>query len=108
MLDARDGVTQIDLAYSPDRWSDLPETVKLVPGLISNIMTFSVGSHSCPGTQFAIMEIKAFIAALVPAFEFAPSPQVIILKLRINVRPFVKGEDDYGPQLPLLIKPYTG
>ena len=71
------------------------------------MMTFSVGSHSCPGAQFAIMEIKAFVAALVPGFEFAPAPKTIVLKNRINVRPFVKGEDDFGPQLPMLIKPYT-
>ncbi len=53
------------------------------------------------------MEIKAFVAALVPGFEFAPAPKTIVLKNRINVRPFVKGEDDFGPQLPMLIKPYT-
>lgn len=89
VLGAHSELTHISFACSPDRLSNLPETVKLVPGLISNIMTFSEGSHSCPGSPFAIMEIKVFIVALVLALEFAPSPRVVMLETGINVRPML-------------------
>ncbi|KAG8974341.1 hypothetical protein FRB90_009805 [Tulasnella sp. 427] len=94
--------------FKPDRWFNLPEPAKRSPGLVSNLMTFSIGSHSCPGVHFAIMEMKAFIAQLVCAFEFAPVPKKRILKGNVMVtRPFVAGEWGKGPQMPVLIRAYT-
>ncbi|KAG8905403.1 hypothetical protein FRC00_013298 [Tulasnella sp. 408] len=94
--------------FKPDRWFNLPETAKRTPGLVSNLMTFSIGPHSCPGVHFAIMEMKAFLAELISSFEFAPVPKKRILKGNVMVtRPFVAGEWDKGTQMPMLIRPYS-
>ncbi|KAG8846895.1 hypothetical protein FRB96_001740 [Tulasnella sp. 330] len=94
--------------YNPDRWSKLPEAAKRIPGIITGLATFSVGSHSCPGAQFAIMEAKTFIAELITSFEFLPAPEKKIFKNNIIMtRPFVSGEASKGPQLPMIVRPYT-
>lgn len=40
----------------PERWGDLPETVKEMPGLWSNTMTFLGGNRGCIGYRFALAE----------------------------------------------------
>ncbi|KAG8985224.1 hypothetical protein FRB94_006018 [Tulasnella sp. JGI-2019a] len=94
--------------FNPDRWFKLPEAAKQIPALISGLSSFSVGSHSCAGMQFAIMEAKAYIAELVNSFEFTPVPDQKILKMNIiTTKPFVSGQYTKGPQLPMIVRPYV-
>lgn len=46
----------MSLIIRPDRWLNPPETVKDVPGLWGNVLTFLGGSHSCIGYRFALIE----------------------------------------------------
>ena len=42
--------------YRPERWEAIPEAVKAIPGVFSNIMTFINGAHTCIGYRFAVAE----------------------------------------------------
>lgn len=37
---------------SPDRWNDLPEKVKEIPGLYNHLLTFSAGPRVSPPNLF--------------------------------------------------------
>ncbi|KAG8954415.1 hypothetical protein FRC04_011742 [Tulasnella sp. 424] len=92
--------------FKPERWASLPPAAKTAPGLVQGLMTFSLGPHSCPGYQFAMLEIKAVLAALIPAFTFEKSPKDNIRMANVMMtRPFA-GDDWVNSRLPLLIRPY--
>jgi cytochrome P450 len=40
----------------PERWEDIPEAVKAIPGVFGNLMTFINGAHACIGYRFAVTE----------------------------------------------------
>ncbi|KAG8995886.1 hypothetical protein FRB95_007591 [Tulasnella sp. JGI-2019a] len=68
--------------FRPERWSDSDPrkatVIKETPGLINGLMTFILGSHACPGYQYAMLEMKAILATLIPAFVFEPAPGAAI------------------------------
>lgn len=89
--------------FRPERWQDVLEWDPSKPG-INNLMTFGYGPHSCLGHKWTILEIKIFLCTLLPAFEFHPDTSVSICKFNtIITRPYVKGEWNAGPQLPILL-----
>jgi hypothetical protein len=54
--------------------------------------------------------MKALLFTLIRAFEFelAVPAKDIRTKQTIVQRPIVTSEMEYGPQMPLLVKPYRG
>ena len=42
--------------FKPERWDDLPEAVYSIPGVWSNILTFSGGPRGCIGYRFTLIE----------------------------------------------------
>jgi cytochrome P450 len=40
----------------PERWEAIPEAVKAIPGVFSNLLTFLAGTHACIGYRFSIIE----------------------------------------------------
>ena len=52
----------------PERWSQLPDTVKDLPGVFSHMLTFFAGAHACIGYRFSIAECVSFVLIL-PANE---------------------------------------
>ena len=42
--------------FNPDRWDNLPETVRHMPGVWGNLLTFLAGARSCIGYRFALVE----------------------------------------------------
>ena len=42
--------------FRPERWSQLPDTVKDMPGVYSNLFTFFAGTHACIGYRFSLTE----------------------------------------------------
>jgi hypothetical protein len=40
----------------PERWECIPEAVKAMPSVYSNLLTFITGAHACIGYRFAVME----------------------------------------------------
>jgi cytochrome P450 len=74
------------------------------PG-INNLMTFGYGASSCLGYRFSIAEMKAFIATIVPQFEFCPVEDIKISKFNtIITRPYVSGKWAEGTKLPISVR----
>lgn len=93
--------------FNPDRWFSLPLSASRNPGL-ANLMTFSFGSHACIGWRFSVIEMKIFLAVLLPHFVFSPAPFTTIGKHNaIITRPYVKGKFKLGSQLPLNLSRYV-
>jgi cytochrome P450 len=42
--------------FKPERWSNLPESIKDIPGAWGSQMTFLYGPRACIGYRFALME----------------------------------------------------
>jgi len=89
--------------FKPERWSSLPDSVKDIPGVWGNLMSFIGGPRSCIGYKFAIIEMKALLYTLVRAIHFEIDPKLeISAKTTIVSRPRVKSEPEKGSQLPLI------
>ncbi|KAI0337211.1 cytochrome P450 [Trametopsis cervina] len=94
--------------FNPDRWDDLPETVKDLPGLYNHLLTFSAGPRACMGMRMSLIEIKAFIFILLTNYTFSPSPEHKIGKANVVLtRPFVIGRENEGSMLPVIVTPYV-
>ncbi|GJE92602.1 cytochrome P450 [Phanerochaete sordida] len=94
--------------FDPDRWNDLPETIKALPGLYQHTLTFSAGPRACIGVRMSVIELKSFLFALVTKFRFAPDPASKIGKANVILtRPYVAGRQNEGSALPLLVTPYV-
>ncbi|KAF8270046.1 cytochrome P450 [Lactarius quietus] len=93
--------------FRPERWEAIPEAVKSLPGVFSNLLTFLAGAHACIGYRFSIIEMKALLFSFVRAFDFelAIPPSEITGRSMIVTRPFLASNPDKGPQLPLIIRP---
>jgi cytochrome P450 len=40
----------------PERWENIPETAKAIPGVYSNLLAFIAGTHACIGYRFSVIE----------------------------------------------------
>ncbi|KAI1786391.1 cytochrome P450 [Ganoderma leucocontextum] len=66
--------------WRPERWlSPLPEALEeaRIPGVYSNLMTFTGGARSCIGFKFSQLEMKIILFALIPAFSFELTDKLI-------------------------------
>jgi hypothetical protein len=111
--------------HSPSRWTDgrVTESVKSVPGVWGNVLSFLGGSHACIGYRFSLYEYvasadrvliiltcsiraKIILHVLVSAFSFELAvPQAEIgARSKVVTRPVVKSELGRGPQMPLFIR----
>lgn len=91
--------------FNPDRWLDLPDTVKN-NGIPGGHLSFISGPRNCVGSKFALTEFKIIISHLLRRFEFAPLPPdlaTISSKQVVVTRPRVKGLEESGTQMPLRI-----
>ncbi|CAE6426980.1 unnamed protein product [Rhizoctonia solani] len=89
--------------FKPERWENLPETAKQMPGVWGHLMTFIHGNRSCIGYRFALIEMKALIYSLVRAVEFNIDPSIEIeAKSSIVTRPRVVSQPEKGNQMPLI------
>ncbi|KAG8685816.1 hypothetical protein FRC11_010041, partial [Ceratobasidium sp. 423] len=76
------------LDFKPERWDNLPEAVKDMPGVWSHLMT-----------------MKALLYSLIRAFEFDIDPSLeIVGKVSLVSRPCVKGDSDNVNKMPLICK----
>ncbi|KDN39684.1 cytochrome P450 [Tilletiaria anomala UBC 951] len=75
------------------------------PQACIDYMPFLVGSRSCVGQRFALLQLKLLLFHLVTRFDFRPLPNVEIGHVQIiALRPLVKGFEADGGQLPLLVR----
>ncbi|EPQ57508.1 cytochrome P450 [Gloeophyllum trabeum ATCC 11539] len=94
-------------SFNPDRWDNLPEIVTELPGLFSNLLTFSAGPRSCIGMRFSMIEMKTFLYILLTNFVFSGTGDKIIRANVVLTRPYVQGRYKEGSQCPLFVRPYT-
>jgi hypothetical protein len=106
----------------------VPETVKSVPGVWGNVLSFLGGAHACIGYRFSLLEFVLFLLllfisghaliriacdrtkiilhALISAFEFelATPKEDIGAKRGVVTRPCVRSRIEEGAQLPLRMR----
>ncbi|KZO98276.1 cytochrome P450 [Calocera viscosa TUFC12733] len=91
--------------FRPERWGEELGAASDIPGIFAHTLTFIGGPRACIGYRFSILETKALLFTLIRSFEFAPVPgKEIGLKNVIVARPYVKGEEDTGLHLPMIVK----
>ncbi|KAJ3557679.1 hypothetical protein NM688_g1343 [Phlebia brevispora] len=92
------------LEFKPERWLNLPEATKKIPGVWSDMMTFIGGPRACIGYRFAILEMKALLFTLLRSFEFdmALPASSFIKRSSLTQRPLILGEEEKGNQMPLM------
>jgi len=93
--------------FKPERWERIPDTVKAMPSVFGNLLTFITGPHACIGYRFSLVEMKAILFSFVRSFDFelAVPPSEITRKTMIVGRPFLTSDPKSGPQLPIIIRP---
>ena len=83
--------------HSPDRWDNLPEAVKSLPGIYANTLTFSAGPRvryfsyilcdyfdkritlqACIGQRFSLIEMKTFLYVLITNFVFSEADETVV------------------------------
>ncbi|TYJ53845.1 hypothetical protein B9479_005532 [Cryptococcus floricola] len=81
-----------------------------VPGVYGNLMTFISGPRNCIGYRFALQQMKILLFVLLRNYEFRPlkSGPEMVYKASAVVQAFVKGEEDLGVQIPLMVIPLAG
>ncbi|EPQ53107.1 cytochrome P450 [Gloeophyllum trabeum ATCC 11539] len=93
--------------WKPERWlKPLPPSVTdaKIPGVYSNIMTFSGGPRGCIGFKFSLLEMKVVIASLVESFRFQqPEDKAITWDMSFIAVPRPEGSDSKSPELPLKV-----
>ncbi|TFK29213.1 cytochrome P450 [Coprinopsis marcescibilis] len=66
--------------WKPERWlSPFPDSLveARIPGVYSNLMTFSGGTRSCIGFKFSQLEMKVVLSILLESFQFSPTDKTI-------------------------------
>ncbi|PPR04155.1 hypothetical protein CVT24_010715 [Panaeolus cyanescens] len=91
--------------WKPERWFDLPKTLTSaeIPGIYSNLLTFSAGNRACIGYKLSQLEMKAILAVVINRFEFQPS-QEIFWRMTSIVTPVPAQGNQIHPKLPLMVK----
>ncbi|RPD52564.1 cytochrome P450 [Lentinus tigrinus ALCF2SS1-6] len=93
------------LEWRPERWlEELPQELydAHVPGVYSNLMTFSAGVRSCIGVKFAELETKIVLSALLTSFKFELTDTPVIWKFATVDYPTM-GKDSTKSQLLLKV-----
>ncbi|KAJ7475709.1 cytochrome P450 [Mycena latifolia] len=96
------------LEWKPERWlSPLPKTVgdAHVPGIYSNLMTFSGGGRACIGFKFSQLEMKVVLSLLVERFKFSLSDKDSDITWQMGAIAIpVVGKNSSAPNLPLKVE----
>ncbi|RDX45100.1 cytochrome P450 [Lentinus brumalis] len=70
--------------WKPERWlTALPDGIAgaKIPGVYSNLMTFSGGGRACIGFKFSQLEMKVVLCLLVSKFNFELSDKPVVWNL---------------------------
>ncbi|KAI0328016.1 cytochrome P450 [Cubamyces sp. BRFM 1775] len=87
--------------WKPERWlGQLPPALDdaRVPGVYSNLMTFSGGGRSCIGFKFSQLEMKVVMVVLLSAFKFELTEKPIAWNSSAVTYP-TTGEENTRPEM---------
>ncbi|KAI0823809.1 cytochrome P450 [Trametes gibbosa] len=87
--------------WKPERWlGELPKALDdaRVPGVYSNLMTFSGGGRSCIGFKFSQLEMKVVLVVLLSAFKFELTNKPITWNSSAVMYPST-GEESSKPEM---------
>ncbi|TFK83127.1 cytochrome P450 [Polyporus arcularius HHB13444] len=93
--------------WRPERWmGELPRELyeAHIPGIYSNLMTFSGGGRSCIGVKFAELETKIVLSILLTAFKFELTDKPVVWNFSVVDYPTM-GESSTKPELLLKVSP---
>ncbi|KAG8701172.1 cytochrome P450-dit2 [Ceratobasidium sp. 423] len=91
--------------FNPDRWLHAPPpsvAESKIPGVYSNLMTFSGGPRSCLGFKFSQLEMKVVLSALISSFKFELGPEEHTWTAAGVVKPHIRREDGTIDPVPSL------
>ncbi|KAI0713831.1 cytochrome P450 [Earliella scabrosa] len=92
--------------WKPERWlAPLPEVLEdaHIPGVYSNLMTFSGGIRSCIGFKFSQLEMKVVLAVLLTNFSFELTEKPIEWNSSAVIYPTM-GLESTKPEMLLKVK----
>ncbi|EIW61057.1 cytochrome P450 [Trametes versicolor FP-101664 SS1] len=87
--------------WKPERWlGELPKVLDeaRIPGVYSNLMTFSGGGRACIGFKFSQLEMKVVLSVLLSAFRFETSERPITWNSSAVIYP-TTGDMNTQPQM---------
>lgn len=73
-------------SFIPERWEQPLKGPALYPA--HNGLAFLFGPRACIGSAFSFLEMKAFVASILPAFHIEWDGREIVPKLWVVARPF--------------------
>ncbi|KAI0669375.1 cytochrome P450 [Trametes maxima] len=91
--------------WKPERWLGPPTQAlenSRVPGVYSNLMTFSGGVRSCIGFKFSQLEMKVVLSVLLTAFRFEMTDKPIAWNSSAVAYP-TTGEQSAKPEMLLRV-----
>ncbi|OSD02190.1 cytochrome P450 [Trametes coccinea BRFM310] len=91
--------------WKPDRWlKPFPTALEdaRIPGVYSNLLSFSGGSRSCIGFKFSQLEMKVVLSLLISSFKFEMTDKPIVWKTSAVSFPTM-GEESTKPELLLKV-----
>ncbi|TFK81801.1 cytochrome P450 [Polyporus arcularius HHB13444] len=92
--------------WKPGRWLEpLPPALDdaRLPGVYSNLMTFSGGVRSCIGFKFSQLEMKVVLAVLLTSFSFELTDKSIVWNSSAVIYPTM-GEESTKPEMLLQLE----
>jgi len=94
--------------WKPERWlaenKHLFPDSKSLPDGVDNLLAFSQGPRLCIGWRLGIFQYKAILSSLILDFEFVDTAMVIETRTASSLQPYVHGELEAGPILPLGVR----
>ncbi|TFK80502.1 cytochrome P450 [Polyporus arcularius HHB13444] len=93
------------LEWRPERWlTELPSQLHdaRIPGVYSNLLTFSGGTRSCIGFKFSQLEMKIVLSVLLTAFKFELTDKPITWNSSAVYYPTM-GEESTKPEMLLKV-----
>ncbi|KAK0543580.1 hypothetical protein OC846_004391 [Tilletia horrida] len=93
------------LEFKPERWLNVPQSA-IDTQLPGQSFAFLTGPRSCIGQRMALAEMKLLLAHIVLNFKLEPVPGYEFdVRQTIVQRAFVKGQEQYGTRMPLIVTP---
>ncbi|KAF5370377.1 hypothetical protein D9758_006897 [Tetrapyrgos nigripes] len=91
------------LAFRPERWLEPLPNQSLLPHGYGNTLTFSEGPRNCVGFRLGIFQLKAVLYTFIKNLKFEDTGAVLGHKMCSSLQPFVIGELESAPNIPVKI-----